>query len=153
MYTSHRRAILATSRQNVMSCRPFLMLLGRLKTMVLDSRGALLIDSIVAIGVVALIGAAVLASVSSSRTTGSRVEYNAIAEKVGRNQMEYVFSLPYQNPNSTPYPTVVPPQGYSVTVVANEFKVGDTDIEKIIVNVLHGNQNILLLETLRAKEQ
>ena len=67
--------------------------------------------------------------------------------------MEYVFSLPYQNHLSAPYPTIVAPSGYSVTVVTKEFKVGDTDIEKIIVNVLRGSKNILLLETLRAREK
>lgn len=153
MYSFPRRVSLATRKEKGKSCRPFLMLLGRLKTTVLDSRGALLIDSVVAIGVFAIVGAAVLAGVSSARSNGVRVEHKAIAEKVARNQMEYIFSLPYQNPLSTPYPTLVAPQGYSVTVVANEFKAGDMDIERIIVKVLHGNQNILLLETLRAKEQ
>lgn len=126
---------------------------SRLPAGVRDSRGALLVESVVAIGVFALIGAAVLASVSSARATGARIELKAVAEKVGRNQMEYIFSLPYQDPQSTPYPTVVAPQGYSVNVAASEFKAGDTDIERIIVNVLHENQNILLLETLRTKAQ
>ena len=149
MYSLNLLATLATAK--ALSSFRVLRHGNRLLAVGWDSRGALLIDSVVAIGVFALIGAAVLAGVSSSRTTGARVEYLAIAETVGRNQMEYVFSLAYQNPQSTPYPTITPPQGYSVTVVAQEYKVGDSDIEKIIVNVLHDNQNILLLETLRAK--
>ena len=153
MYRSRRRAVLATSREKVKSCRPFLMLLNRFKTTVLDSRGALLLDSVVAIGVFAMVGAAVLAGVSSSRSAGVTLEYKATAEEIGRNQMEYIFTLPYQDHLSDPYPTLVAPQGYSVTVVTNEFKTGDTDIERIIVTVFHGSQKTLLLETLRAKEQ
>ena len=152
MYSLRLRVSLATAKRWALSSFRGPRHGTPLLTALRDSTGALLIESVVAITVLALIGAAVLSGVSSSRTTGVRVEHKAIAEKVARNQMEYVFSLPYQNPQSTPYPTVVAPEGYSVTVVANEYKSGITDIEKIIVNVLHRNQNILLLETLRGKK-
>ena len=72
------------------------------------------------------------------------------AQTVGRNQMEYIFSLPYQDPTSS-YPLVTVPQGYGVTADAEEYVAGDPDIAKIVVRVNHGSKIVLVLETLRVR--
>ena len=118
---------------------------------VLDARGSLLLESMAAITVFALVGGAVLSGVSTALNTGSMVEGQSVAEEIARNQMESVFNESYQEPQSTPYPTIVPPTRYAVSVAADEYLTGDLDIEMVVVTVSRDNQSILVLETLRTR--
>ena len=115
------------------------------------SRGAFLLESVVAVAIFTVIGAAVFASVSTGRISGSKTEGQSVAENVGRNQMEHIRSLPYQPPPYT-YPAVTTPLGYAVVPVAQEYLVGEPNIEKIVVTVTRNGAQVLILETLRVNE-
>jgi hypothetical protein len=115
------------------------------------SRGQVLLETAVALSVFALVGTAVLVGVSLAHTTGSRVESQSVAENLARNQMEYVFSQPYQAPPAA-YPTVSAPDGYTVSAVAEEYVLGDPNVEKVVVTVNRDGQSVLVLETLRTRE-
>ena len=73
------------------------------------------------------------------------------AEEIARNQMESVFNVSYQEPLSTPYPTIVPPARYAINLTADEYLTGDVDIEMVVVTVSRDSENILVLETLRTR--
>jgi hypothetical protein len=45
----------------------------------------------------------------------------------------------------------VAPRGYTVSAVAEEYIVGDPNVAKIIVTASRGGDDVLTLETLRAK--
>lgn len=117
----------------------------------MDERGNLLLETLVAITVFALVGGAVLSGTSTALNTGTTVEEQSVAEEIARNQMESVFNESYQQPLSTPYPTIVPPAGYAVSLAADEYLTGDVDIEMLVVTVSRDSKNLLVLETLRTR--
>jgi hypothetical protein len=98
-----------------------------------------------------MVGTAVIAGLNTAYTTGAKVEEQATAENVARNQMELVFSQAYEEPGQTPYPTVTPPTGYTVTTTTEDVDPysPDPDIEKVIVTVSHDGQDILVLDGMR----
>ncbi len=110
----------------------------------------MLVEVVVAVGVFALVGTAVLAGMSTTHLSGAKTESQSVAENVARNQMEYVFSLPYQTPPGA-YPTIVPPEGYDVSIASEEYVADDPNVEKLIVTVTRGGEETLTLETLRAR--
>ena len=113
-------------------------------------RGSLMMEAVVAVMVFTAVGVAVLVGVSTTHLSGAKVEGQSVAENIARNQMEYIFSLPYQEPPST-YPAIDTPPGYSVEALAQEYVTGDTFVEMVEVTASHEGQAILALETLRAK--
>lgn len=116
-----------------------------------DRRGSMLSESIVAVVTLTLVGTAVLTGVSTLYISRTTVEGQSTAENLGRNQLEYMSSLPYQDP-PTAYPTITPPSGFTVTATAEEYVPGDVTIEKVIVTVTQAEGANLVLETLRAKD-
>ena len=103
--------------------------------------------------VFAMVGTAVLSGMGTAYLTASKVQVHAVAENLARNQMEAIFSEPYQAPGQTPYLTIAVPANYSLSA-ATEYVPGapGTDIEKVIVSVSHGGQDVLILTTLRFNE-
>lgn len=114
-------------------------------------RGGILVEVLAAVALFGIVGSAVATGLSTSQISTRVVERQSVAERVARNQMEYVFSLPYQGPPST-YPSVGAPSGFSVTAQAQEYVVGDPTIEKVVVTVSWQGQDVLVLETLRSQE-
>lgn len=109
-------------------------------------------ESMIAITVFALVGGAVLSGTSTALSTGSIVEGQSVAEEIARNQMESVFNQSYQESAGSPYATVVPPARYTVSVSADEYLSGDVDIEMVVVTVSRDSQSIMVLETLRTRQ-
>jgi len=71
----------------------------------LDTRGSLLLESMIAITVFAVVGGAVLSGTSTALSTGSIIERQSVAEEITRNQMDSVFNQSYQEPaGSLPTP-------------------------------------------------
>ena len=116
----------------------------------LGSRGGLIVEAVVSITVFTMVGSAVLAGVSTTQIAGARVESQSIGENIARNQMEYIFSLPYQDPPSV-YPTIEVPLGYSVTAAAEEKEPNVVAIAKIVVTVTLDDQVVLMVETYRTE--
>lgn len=113
-------------------------------------RGALLIETVVAVLVFSLVGTAVLSGLSTTHISGAKTERQSVAENIVRNQLEHMFSRPYQEPPSS-YPTITVPEGYGVTCTAEEYVLGDPDVEKVVVTVTFNGREVLVLETLRSK--
>lgn len=130
-------------------CRLIQGVFSRIRTAVLGCEGSLLIESVVAIMVFALVGVAVMEGISASRHNGSLVERKSIGERIARNQMENVFNSAYIPPQSTPYPTIIPPPGYTVSVVADELIPLAVEVEIVTVTVTRDGKDILTLQTLR----
>ncbi len=100
--------------------------------------------------VFSMVGTAVMAGVNTAYKSGTIVEAQSEAENIARNQMESVFSQPYQTPGSTPYPTISPPAGYSVSIAtADAVTPPDPDIEQVTVTVSRDGQDILILTGIR----
>ena len=110
-----------------------------------------MMEMVVAMVVLGLVGTAVLAGLSTTHMSGAKTEGQSVAENIARNQMEHIFALPYQAPPSY-YSVVATPAGYAVTAEAQEYVLGDVNIEKLVVIVDRSAQQVLVLETLRARE-
>ena len=132
----------------------------RLRTLALDSRGGLLLETLVAIIVFALIGTTVLVGVSTARRSGDIVDAQSIAENVARNQMEYVFSRAYKAPPLT-YASIsdLPgndfnvPSGFTVTAAAIlRSGIVDPDVETVRITVSHVGEQVLVVETIRGRD-
>ena len=138
---------------------PVAAFLGRFRALTLDSRGGLLLETVVAIIVFALIGTTVLAGVSTARRSGALVDNQSIAENVARNQMEYVFSRAYKVPplsygsiSDLPGNDFNVPSGFTVTAAAL-LRSGSVDpnIETVRVTVNYLGEQILVVETIRGR--
>lgn len=114
-------------------------------------RGGPLIETVLAMSVFALVGTTVLAGLSGTYRSGAATRQQSIAENIARNQMEYAFSLPYQDPISA-YPPISTPLGYTATAIAQEFLPGEVNIELVVVTVQYSGADILALESLRTRE-
>ena len=126
---------------------------GRVRRLIRDSRGSILLETAIASIVFALVGTAVLSGLSVMHRTGAMVEGHSVAENVARNQMEYVFTLPYQEWPAT-YATMPAeiPNGYTVTALGQEYVAGDLDVQKVIVTASRSGDSILTLETVRSRQ-
>ena len=132
----------------------------RLERNAVDSRGSILLETVVAVVVFALIGAATMVGIQTATLTGERVEDKAIAENLARNQMEYVFNQAYKAP-LLDYDSIADiagntfsvPSDFTVTATAVERPgtVG-TEIETVKVTISRNGQEILVLETIRGRD-
>ena len=134
-------------------------ILARLRFVALDSRGGLLLETVVAIIVFSLIGTTVLVGVSTARRSGDIVDAQSIAENVARNQMEYTFSRAYKAPplsyasiSDLPGNDFNVPTGFTVTATAI-LRSGSTDpdLETVRVTVNHLGEQVLVVETIRGR--
>lgn len=137
----------------------------RLPGLLGDSRGIALLETVVAITIMASLGTAVLMGVRAAHTSTDVVEVHSNAERLARNQMEYAFNQPYATPGGT-YISIADASempfavesGYAVTAQAVVYTEGDAsivtdnDIEKVVVTVSRDGQDILVLQTLRINE-
>ena len=126
----------------------------RLRTVVGNSRAALLIETITAVTVLTTLASVTLVGMSTAQIARGKLERQADAETIARNQMEHLFTLPYQGPTST-YPAIASlPPNYSVTAqsgVVDGFE-SDGSIAKVVVTITHNGKEILVLETVRADD-
>ena len=127
---------------------------NRLGSVVGDSKGTILLETVIATIVFALVGTAVLAGLSTMYASWSKTEVQSVAENVARNQMEFLFSQPYREPQQTPYPTMSGiPANYSVATMV-EFADSvdpDPEVERITITSRYDGQDILTLQTLQGR--
>ena len=124
--------------------------------LVSDCRGGMFMETILVVMIFGVVGTAVLSGISGTRSSGARTERQAFAENIARNQIEYIFTLPYQEPPST-YPSIdlsgQDYAGYAVSgqAIEDPDSGGNPNIERVLVTVSFGGEEILSLETLRTK--
>ena len=110
--------------------------------------GVTLIESLVA---VALLGGALgvfLTGISTGAIATNSSDGLSTAHQLARSQLEYAKTLPYQPPPAA-YPTVTPPQGFTVGTTTSSVAGGDADIELIAVEVMRDGAVVYRLEGLR----
>jgi type II secretory pathway pseudopilin PulG len=122
----------------------------RLRPALHDERGTLLMETLIAVSVFTLLGAAVMTSMSATGRAAQSIDENATSENLARNQIETVLAAAYQDPPHT-FATITPPAGYAVTAQAVELVSGETNIAKIIVSVTRNGEPTLTLESVRHK--
>ena len=132
----------------------------RLEKTTVDSRGSILLETVVAVIIFALIGAATMVGIQTSTLTGEKVEDKSIAENMARNQMEHVFNQAYKAPPldyasiaDIPGNTFSVPSDFTVTASAVERAgAAGADVEDVKVTISRNGQEILVLETIRRQK-
>ena len=119
-----------------------------------DSKGSILLETVVASIIFAMVGTAVLAGLSTMYASGSLTETQSVAENLSRNQMEFVFNQPYREPQQTSYQTISGvPANYSVTTTVEYASISspNPEVEQIAVTTSYLGQNTLTLESIRGR--
>ena len=95
-----------------------------------------------------------MVGLSATQRVRVDLERQAMTENILRNQMEYIFSFPYQT-TSAQYQAITVPSGYQVSNVqqVEELVAGNSDLQKITVTVSYNGSELLVLETYRTNEQ
>ena len=133
-------------------------LVDRSRSAFSNSSGITLMETVIALALFSTVGVAVLMGVRAAHTSSDRVNASAVAENLARNQMEYVYTLPYVAPSGA-YASVANdqalnfsiPSGFAVSAAAQNY-VSDSytgTIEKVVVTVTRDGQSVLILESLR----
>ncbi len=116
--------------------------LGKVNVWFQEQGGLSLPESIVSVSIV---GVAVVAFVTALSTGSIAVReggQEAVAQRLARNQLEYVKSCPYE----TTYSTVETPEGYAISLEVEATPDNDADIQKIRVTIYKNASAILTVE-------
>ena len=119
-----------------------------------DSSGSILLETVVASIIFAMVGTAVLSGLSTMYASGNLTEAQSMAENLARNQMEFAFNQSYREPQQAAYQIISDvPANYSVTTTVAYASVSspDPEVELIKVTVSHAGENTLTLESLRGR--
>jgi len=107
--------------------------------------GSGLVEAVVATALVGLALVFALSALSVAARAVARVSERTAAEALARSQMEYAQAQTYL-PAPASYPTLAPPQGYSVSAEASSVPGGDASIQRLSVTVRHGGNEVVRLE-------
>jgi type II secretory pathway pseudopilin PulG len=118
-----------------------------------DERGQALVEELIALAVLALSVGIILTSIYTG-TAGVKAKHQQVnAEVIARSQLELIVDAPYSsNPVASPYPSVAPVTGYSVSInieywVASSeafiSSVWDDGMQRITVSV-SGSEGAIL---------
>ena len=109
-----------------------------------DETGQSLVEELVAVAIVSLGLVIIIAALSTGSMGVSTTNDRVTAENLARSQLEVIKDAAYSpDPTVTPYPTVSPVQGYTVTVGVEVLDVG---LQKVTVTVSRGGEALLQLE-------
>ncbi len=108
----------------------------------------MLVESLVAISIVGtgILAAVVSLSTSSRATVEAREQ--ATAAWVITSQVETIKAAPYVAEPGT-YPTITPPEGYTVTNTTSTFEGGDGFIQDVTIEVFRHGELISTVEMVK----
>ena len=120
-----------------------------LRRLLRNQRGALLLETVVALTVFGVLGTVVLSSVQTSYLSKTRFDIQSEAENLIRNEMESMYAQAYKQPGLT-YSTTTTADGFTVTSDALTYSATSTDIETVRVTIEYEGKTIKVFETIRA---
>ena len=121
----------------------------RLGRIVNRQSGGLLLETVVALSVFGVVGTSLMSGIQTSYLSKTQFDIRSRAENIVRNEMEAVFSQPYQSPPYT-YPTTTTFDGFFVTSEAIDYSTtSDSNLETVRITVLHGGLTVKVLEAAR----
>ena len=104
-----------------------------------------LVESVVAVGVLAVAASAFVIALSTGSIGVRELEQDMVAQRLVRTQLEYVEGYLY-DAEATSYPTVDTPDGYAVSVEVDAVIEGDTGVQRITVTVSREGEDLLTVE-------
>jgi len=110
-----------------------------------SERGSLLIQTLVAIALLAVIGTTILTALATTSKAVRITDERDTATNLALSQMEYVKNQPWAAQYA---PAPIPPEydGYSATINVENITQRDSNIQKISVTVIHQSREVVTLE-------
>lgn len=105
-----------------------------------------LVESLLAVAILGSTVFMLLGGLSTGAISVGILQEDIVAENLGRTQLEYTKSLPF---NTAPYSydsVEIVPEGYSVTAEATPIGSKDNNIQRLIITVYHGDKSVYILE-------
>ena len=129
-------------------------MLNALRVPFQNCTGSILLETVVASIIFAMVGTAVLSGLSTMYASGNLTETQSVAENLARNQMEFVFNQSYREPEQAAYQIISDvPDNYSVTTTLAHASISspNPEVELVAVTVSLRGEAILTLESLRGR--
>jgi type II secretory pathway pseudopilin PulG len=135
-----------------------------LKQVLCDVRGIALTETLVAMGIIAVVAVAYLMGMSATSKAILISEERVTAENLAKSQMEYIRSQPYDDVNNPP---LYSPEMMSVDDIQNGYDVDiqtervnpleggtgtDVGLQKLTVLIYHSGTEVFKLEGYRVSE-
>jgi prepilin-type N-terminal cleavage/methylation domain-containing protein len=112
-----------------------------------SEKGFSLVEVLIAVGLLGLIGVAVLMALTTVSNGVLISDNQATAESLARSQMEDIKNGPYANNYLPSLPDEHVDAGYSATIDAETIAAG---LQKITITIEHYSEEILILEGYKA---
>ena len=100
-------------------------------------RGFVLIDSLVAVGIVGAVFSLLLAGMSLGARSSNEMEEQVTASRLTSSQLDLIKDATYLDPPLS-YPAVPAPDGYTVENVVSAYPGGDENVQIVTVRVYRG---------------
>jgi Tfp pilus assembly protein PilV len=107
-----------------------------------DQRGLGLAETLVAVAILGTSVVAFVTALSAGSIAVGKQDEAVVAQSLVQTQLEYTKSYAY-DPETTTYPTVDTPEGYTISVGVTSVPDTDTDIQKITVTISRDSENII----------
>ena len=112
------------------------------KTQWHSQQGIGLVETLVAVAILATSVVAFVVALSAGSLTVSEQNKETVAQSLAQTQMEYTKNYAY-NVGATTYPALSAPASYSISVGVGSVAGTDTDIQKITVTVIKDGVSLL----------
>ena len=110
-----------------------------------DQGGFGLVETMAAVAILGIAGVSMVTALSSGTIAVDKGVREATAQSLVQSQLEYIKSYTYDS-EATTYPLVFAPEGYALSVEVSSIPDTNTDIQKIMVTVLRGEEEVLQVE-------
>lgn len=114
-----------------------------------EEKGALLLESLVAVGLLVTVLSATVAGLSTASISVRVNEERTTAQNIARSQLEHTMNEPFCAAPCS-YPTIATPTGFTVTSDAVAYNPPDPNLETIFVTVYRDGQAVVSIEGLKA---
>lgn len=118
----------------------------KIRAIIKSQLGISLLESLVAVGVLGLIGAGFLSALSTGSRSTATLDQYVTAENLARSQLEKIKNAPYDG--TAPYYDayqVTPPGGYAITFAVTYPQSPDTNIQEIKVTTSVAGKTLLVV--------
>lgn len=119
--------------------------MGGLVRILRQEGGLSLIEVVIGVALLGIVLSTLVVGLSTGALVVGKVGQRGTVQDLARAQLEYVKAQPYAEAPTT-YPTITPPQPYTMTAIASPLGASDQGIQVVTVTVYFEGSSLLALE-------